>query len=567
MLAIEIELLGGRYVATEHNDRSRAEWPPHPARFFSAMVAALHDHDPVDSVERNALLWLERQPPPQLDVDLQVDDVVGRRQVRGVFVPVNDVTLVGDPEAEARESRARLAVLRQAEESPEATTQIKKASKEVERQEEKLTAFMAAQHIPLSNPPVSAVETARSLLPERRLRQERTFPVVVPARPTFAFLWTGAVPPDHVEPLRRLCTRVTRLGHSSSLVRCAIVERAGEPSLVPQQSGEHVLRVIGPGQLTRLEEAYARHRAVDARVLPALPQRYGPPKEPQTQQPATVFSDDWIVFERFGGDRPVSSRGSDLAAALRRTLIEIHGKQDLPPVLSGHAVNGERTSEAHLAFVPLPWVGHDHADGSVQGMALVAPRSMTLHEREMLLRLLAKWERERGDENDDYAVDLGARSDARRPLHVRFRRVEVPGKSALSIARWCMPSRRFITATPIALDRHPGNLRSNAAQSAHKAAAEAEASIADACERIGLPRPTSVSVSLAPLLPGAQHVRQFAPWPQQPGKTRRAKVHADIVFPQTVRGPVLLGAGRYFGLGLCLPIGEAVTGVAANGSI
>ena len=48
MLTIEVELLAGRYAATEHNDRSRAEWPPHPARFFSAMVAALHDREPVD---------------------------------------------------------------------------------------------------------------------------------------------------------------------------------------------------------------------------------------------------------------------------------------------------------------------------------------------------------------------------------------------------------------------------------------------------------------------------------------------------------------------------------------
>ena len=60
MLTIEVELLAGRYAATEHNDRSRAEWPPHPARFFSALVAALHDRDPADPAEREALLWLEQ---------------------------------------------------------------------------------------------------------------------------------------------------------------------------------------------------------------------------------------------------------------------------------------------------------------------------------------------------------------------------------------------------------------------------------------------------------------------------------------------------------------------------
>lgn len=88
---------------------------------------------------------------------------------------------------------------------------------------------------------------------------------------------------------------------------------------------------------------------------------------------------------------------------------------------------------------------------------------------------------------------------------------------------------------------------------------EAQRYVADACTRIGLPRPMSVEVSLAPLLPGAQPVHAFLPWPGRPGRTARVRVHADIRFAEPVRGPVLLGAGRFFGLGLCLPIPEGVT--------
>ena len=112
MLAIEVHLLTGRYAATQYNDRSRAEWPPHPARFFSALVAALHDREPVDPDELEALRWLESvEPAPDLDVDIDVDERVGRREVHSVFVPVNDVTLVGDPEAEVRKARENLAEL------------------------------------------------------------------------------------------------------------------------------------------------------------------------------------------------------------------------------------------------------------------------------------------------------------------------------------------------------------------------------------------------------------------------------------------------------------------------
>jgi CRISPR-associated protein Csb2 len=317
-----------------------------------------------------------------------------------------------------------------------------------------------------------------------------------------------------------------------------------------------MLRVVGPGQLERLEEAYKRHQAIDPRVLPAHPQRYGEPGGDDPQRPCTVFTDEWIILERIDGQRPLASRGIDLAIALRRALIEIHGRENLPAALSGHDAKGERASQPHLAFVPLPWVGHEHADGSVQGLALIAPRSIAPDEREALMRLLAKWESERGDKDDDYAIELGTPLDLGRPLQIRFRRVEVTNKATLNATRWCKPSRRFITAIPIALDRHPGNLRSNVQRAAHKAAAEAASSIEDACERIGLPRPSDVSISLAPLLPGAQHVRQFAPWPPQPGRARRARVHAEIVFPEAVYGPVLIGAGRYFGLGLCLPVAD-----------
>lgn len=229
-------------------------------------------------------------------------------------------------------------------------------------------------------------------------------------------------------------------------------------------------------------------------------------------------------------------------------------------MLSGHDANGERSIRPHIAFVPLPWVGHDFADGSVQGLSIVLPRSIPAKDRERLLRLIAKWEAERGDASDDYAVELGTPTDLGRPIEVRLRRIEVPSKTTLNAARWCKPSRNFVTATPIALDRHPGNLRSNVEHAAHKAAEEAERSIADACERIGLPRPSSVSISLAPLLPGAQHVRQFVPWPPQPNRARRARVHAKIEFLEKVFGPVLLGAGRYFGLGLCLPITDSKAG-------
>ncbi|WP_082674246.1 type I-U CRISPR-associated protein Csb2 [Thiohalocapsa sp. ML1] len=603
MLAIEVELLTGRYAATAHNDRGRAEWPPHPARFFSALVAALHDHKDAKRSETEALIWIEQQGAPALWVD--TESRIGRRQVQDVYVPVNDVTLCLDTEIREAEHNAQIArdsfvsaeravvdaqerlqaiedeLKRQRTTAPDKKQALAEpkqdlaalkvalagAKRTLDKAERRLATSIAAPQVVDLSPSATALETATALMPapfvgyggkddkgrmkrqQGRTRQVRTFPVVLPETPTFAFVWPTADPSAHRAALEQLCARVTRLGHSSSLVRCSVIERDVALTLVPSDEGHIVLRVVGPGQLKRLEGAFVHHKGVQSRVLPARPQRYRAPSNAATHPPPaeSLFSTDWVMFERVGGSRPVATRATDLARALRGALIEIHGSQDLPTVLSGHAANGP-AEQPHVAFVALPNVGNEHADGAIMGIALVLPRNLGEKERELLLRLVAKWEQERSDQRRNLTLAGGTL-----PSFI-VRRVDVSAKAALDPTRWCRASKRFITATPIALDKNPGNLRSNLDRTAHKAALEAQESIREACLRVVGVRPSSVEVSLAPLLPGTQHVRDFLPWPGRPGRTPRVRVHADIRFEAPVRGPLLLGAGRFFGLGLCLPV-------------
>lgn len=60
MLVIEAEWIGHTYEAGV--DGVMAEWPPHPARLFCALVAA---HDRVAGGDRT-LRWLEREDPPEV---------------------------------------------------------------------------------------------------------------------------------------------------------------------------------------------------------------------------------------------------------------------------------------------------------------------------------------------------------------------------------------------------------------------------------------------------------------------------------------------------------------------
>lgn len=566
MLAIEVELLTGRYAATAHNDRRRAEWPPHPARFFSALVAALHDRELVDDSERKALSWLECQEAPALDVDLSVTESVGKRAVHDVWVPVNDVSIIADgtwarlwnTADELSELQRNLALLGAQSGIEETPREIRNTTKAIAEAERKLGQIVAKARAVDNG---ASLEAALFLLPQSRTRQVRTFPVVIPTRPTFTFVWPADPTPELRASLGRLCLRVTRLGHSSSLVRCAVVDRDVSTNLVPAVDGDHVLRVIGPGQLDRLESAYDWHQEVESRVLPARPQRYArPSRSPRQNAAEGVFTNEWILFQRVGGARPVASRTTDLTAALRGALLEVNGSRALSEILTGHRDDGSLSDAPHIAFVACPFIGHPHADGSVQGCAIVIPRGLSTTDRTTLLKLVMLWEKQRGEGSGSERRILELGSETLPP--VRVVRVDIADKWSLRPSTWCRPAKRFVTATPIALDRHPGKLRSNYEHAAHKAALEAQLTIADSCERIGLPRPVSVEISLAPLLQGAQHVREFLPWPGKPGRTARARVHADILFDRPMHGPLLLGAGRYFGLGLCLPIRDAQGGMS-----
>ncbi|MGH9122646.1 MAG: type I-G CRISPR-associated protein Csb2, partial [Acidimicrobiales bacterium] len=132
-----------------------------------------------------------------------------------------------------------------------------------------------------------------------------------------------------------------------------------------------------------------------------------------------------------------------------------------------------------------------------------------------------------------------------------------PSLTTLDPHRWSRPGIDWVTATPVALGRFPAGMgRKGTGRRESASAAILDAASEDirrACGHVGLPEPLSVQVSLAPLLEGALPVRSYPPFTR--GGVRRALVHAAISFAEPVRGPVVLGSGRYLGLGLFLPVG------------
>ena len=74
-----------------HNDRHRPEWPPHPQRLFSALVAIWADADEPDPLEREALEWFETLAAPEIRCSAAFT-----RSAVISFVPVNDASVARD---------------------------------------------------------------------------------------------------------------------------------------------------------------------------------------------------------------------------------------------------------------------------------------------------------------------------------------------------------------------------------------------------------------------------------------------------------------------------------------
>lgn len=557
MFALEVEFLTGRYVATAFDNRGRPEWPPHPARVFSALVATHFEHESPDPREREALAWLEAQGAPHITAS-----PASERDVVTVFVPVNDLSVLpnlDDPEdlgAARRDVEGVKSVGGKALAKAEQT--LRKLEAKVAESRRRATAAYAPGREPKDGP-----GRAAALLPERRLRQPRTFPSVTPDEPLVVFAWPDAHPtPEARACLDELAARVVRLGHSSSFVSLRLREDPPSPTWSPSGNDDNsadVLRVTSVGQLAQMDELHARTADAPGRVMPATFRRYAEAAVGESPAlPMGVFGEDWVVFRRVdvGGERSPrlpSTRGPDVARVVRRALLKAFGPE-APEILTGHADGGAPSARPHLALVPLPFLGHDRADGSLMGLALVMPRTATRDERRSVHRAIEAWAASVArlglvdeDEASIVAVHLGRAG----VLWLRRVRDDEEVGSNLRAQTWCAPSRAWATATPVALDRNPGDLRAPDPVKEAAAFAAAEETIAAACERVGLPRPAGVIATPSAPLAGGDKVRAFGAFTNG---LQRVLVHAKILFSSPVRGPVLLGAGRYLGLGLFRPV-------------
>lgn len=580
MTAIEVTFLTGRFVATAHHDRAAHEWPPHGARLFSAMVATWADSDSPDDRERLALEWLEEQPPPIITAP-----EVAVRRTMSHFVPVNDTRIVSGSSYQNRASKIAGLVA-------EFEQQVAQSDGELTRKALSFKSKIATQRKvenlvdKVGSTPTSS---AMALLPDGRGKKERHFPSVTLLDPkaseeesdhsrtnalgdfntSVSYTWEDKPPDEILKALDGLLARVTRLGHSSSLVTCRLVDDAPEATHRPGQ-GTLSLRWIQRGQLSALQTEHKRHEGIRPRGLPfrGVPYRKSDSSKGSVEsrlRPSTTG--DWIVFELQPKDRrsPIT-RTVEFTQVLRRTLLS-YAPEPIPEGLSGHLPDGKPTKAPHVSFLALPNIGHEHADGRIMGLAVSLPYGLDPLARNATLRSISHWEKNVGTGLGDHERLLHLKMGERGSLKLQRKQPPFP-LVTLNPSLWSRKSRWWASVTPVALPTHPGDLRRGSSNARAKAWARAEEAVAKCCEHVGLPHPQSVRVSFSPFVVGTRRSSDFPMFKQGRGKqvTARRLLHVAVEFPELVSGPLVLGSGRFLGLGLMRPVDAPLTKVRKEGA-
>lgn len=520
MLAFGIRYLNGFVAASEPDNLELAEWPPHPGRVFMALAAA-HFETGADPAERDALRWLEgigrggEISAPELVAAQHVQRAVVRH-----YVPVND---------KAGPSKALL-----------------------------------------------------NSLPLTRERQDRVFARAWLEDEVVYLCWPDLEPPaPHRAALATLCSKISRIGHSSSLVQMWLPdpEEIPEPNWVPDDSRSVLrLRIAGPGTLDylaqqynaagveeyenlkvtemttddpktkravrkRLRDEYGNQPPAQQRPRLAIFQGYAPPSPGADSDSAagTVFSPHLLLLKLGPKESPYRSLDlvSTLAVVNRWREAILSHSNGLPGhirrLLSGHGANGGPTQDPHLAFLPLGFVGHEHADGHLLGMGLVFPDGLAGEDRREALKAVAPVRELRLGPLGVWHLESVTAS--RPPLNLRPE------------AWTAFPSgaTHWSTVTPLVFDRHPK------ARDRAQYQREAAALIATACQRAGLPEPREVVVTMVSAHLGVPPAPAFPRLRRKDGTERRHS-HAIVIFDAPVCGPVLVGAGRFRGYGAFRPM-------------
>ncbi len=374
-------------------------------------------------------------------------------------------------------------------------------------------------------------------MPGREAMLVQRGPKVSVPDPEVRFVWPRIeLAESEVEALAWRAARVGYLGCADSKALLSISGRppsAGfdtakqwQPLSDGAATGGCVL--INVGSQTHLDAALRAHSLSDPRDQRRARQRrtrcwYRPPN---VAEPVRGSGGN-CVWLQFSDSLPAGAAvkvAYSLKAALMRRWAD-HESTDPPWWVSGHGTPESRDFQL-ARFLVLPAVGRRHSDGRLHGACVWIPDAAEAEEGAMIAALARTL-------GEFHVPGLGDVGTTETDLHSRRRRW------AATPIRWATPARQWVTAIPALSDRHGFPSRADVVRWGVQA---------------GLPPvdDESVQVSRRRLLVGGVELRSHQ-MARPKHRSTRGFAHVRFALAEPVLGPVAIGAGRSYGLGLCAP--------------
>ena len=348
---------------------------------------------------------------------------------------------------------------------------------------------------------------------------------VAPRDPRIVYEWHETPGAETLKSIRLRAARVGYLGTSDSPVRLRVATRvpADLPADVftPDPNGRISLNVPRPGDTDLLDRMFDAWRVRGASVarsqFPALAHsaRYRTPGSQVQEDRGRVVA--WLHLRPAVSGRRISAVTALFKDAVLSHHHRIHGEP--AAVLHGHGFEG--TGYDLARYLALPDVGFPRSRGRIHGLALWLPpgtdeaTGTKARDAAFAVRLL---------KGPGVEATVRPREEEPRPLAAHPR-------------RWLRRSRGWATAFPVVHERR-GKVRL--------------VEVARWCRHAGLPEPVAFRQSRFPLAPGGVDLMPVEV--NRPGRAALPYSHLEIRFAEPVAGPVVIGAARQRGFGLCVPV-------------
>ena len=337
----------------------------------------------------------------------------------------------------------------------------------------------------------------------------------------------------HLPGLVRAARAVSAVGHGIDLaIACAALldELPPVPGVrhAPHPGGR-LLAVPWPGALDALDERRLRERSrirasrIQIRLEPS-PRIQG---YRSSLEPPPARWEAFALKRRDGGTLALDGvRAMVVAAMVRHALGQVARRAGLRPgvvsELMGHG------GEGRVRVQPLPSMGHPHADGRLRRVLLTAPADVD------------------EDAWESVAAGLrGAALEARGGGTAGFL-APLPGADRV-LARFLGESATWTSATPVVL---PG-------WDSRRGRARPARAVRRLLRHAGVDEALLASAALEPR-PRLSQSRHALSYLRPAHLARYPATHLSLAWTSPVRGPLALGAGAGYGLGLLVPVGDSL---------